>query len=60
MSVKGLNNIHTNMVNGKFTCGIFIDLKKAYDTVNYNILLTKHQNHSIRGIVNEWLMSNRL
>ena len=47
------------MVNGKFTCGIFIDLKKAYDTVNYNILLTKHQNHSIRGIVSEWL-SNRL
>lgn len=47
------------MENGKFTCGIFIDLKKAYDTVNYNILLTKHQNHSIRDIVNEWL-SNRL
>lgn len=52
-----LNDIHTIMQNGKFTCGIFIDLKKAFDTVNYNILLAKLQNYGIRGIVNEWFES---
>ena len=52
-----LNDIHTNMENGKFMCGIFIDLKKAFDTVDYNILLAKLQNYGIRGIVNEWLDS---
>ena len=33
------NNIHNCMDSGKYTCGIFIDLKKAFDTVNHSILL---------------------
>ena len=42
--------IKNSLDNRKFGCGIFIDLQKAFDTVNHNILLMKLENHGIRGI----------
>ena len=30
-----VNTMHSNMDNRKYSCGIFIDLKKAFDTVNH-------------------------
>ena len=38
------------MDNGVYTCGIFIDLKKAFDTVNHRILLAKLKNYIIIGV----------
>ena len=34
-------SIKESIDKGNFGCGIFIDLKKAFDTVNHKILLTK-------------------
>ena len=50
-------NIQTQLDDGKYSAGVFVDLKKAFDTVDHNILLKKLDYYGVRGIANEWFAS---
>ena len=47
--IELVDQIRLNMDKKQMTCGIFIDLSKAFDTINHNILLAKLENYEIRG-----------
>ena len=36
--------------NDQFVCGVFINLQKAFDTVDHKILLSKMNHYGIKGI----------
>ena len=52
-----VNTIQTKMDNHLFSCGVFIDLKKAFDTVDHKIFLDKLYHYGFRGIINKWFSS---
>ena len=49
--------IKQTIEKGNLACGVFIDLKKAFDTVNHTILLQKLEHYLIRDIPLQWFKS---
>ena len=52
-----VNTIQTNMDKRLFSCGVFVDLKKAFDTVDHKILLDKLYHYGSCGVINKWFSS---
>ena len=52
-----IETINKTIEQKKFGCGVFIDLKKAIDTVNHNILLQKLEHYGIRDNALLWFKS---
>ena len=57
MHLQNLKKIKQACDSGQLACGVFLDLQKAFDTVNHNILLKKLEHYGIRGVSNIWFKS---
>ena len=55
--------IRNALDNGNFVHAVFIDLQKAFDTLNHDILLSKLNHYTIRSVAFDWFksfLSNRI
>ena len=50
-------NIRKTIDDGNIGCGVFVDLQKAFDTLDHHILLAKLNHYEIRGVSNDWFKS---
>src|SRR5688572_3294916 len=58
MSLINMQDLISKAIDtNKYSIGIFLDLAKAFDTVDHKILLDKLENYGIRGIPHLWFKS---
>ena len=50
-------NIRKALDDGNIGCGVFVDLQKAFDTADHQILVAKFNHYGIRGVSNGWFRS---
>jgi hypothetical protein len=51
------DNITKAIDQKEYTIGVFIDLSKAFDTVNHEILINKLKHYAIRRLALDWIKS---
>ena len=51
------DKIQRAIENKKISCGIFLDLSKAFDTVDHTILIKKLEYYCVRGTACDWFRS---
>ena len=55
--VNLVSKISEILDRGEYACSLFLDLQKAFDTVNQNILLQKLEVYGVRGVCLSWFSS---
>ena len=52
-----IDKIQKAIDDRSYSCGIFLDFTKAFDTVNQQILIKTLEYYGIRGVAKDWLIS---
>jgi len=52
-----IEKVQQALDNNLHAIGIFLDLTKAYDVLNHDILLHKLKSYGVRGLLNAWFKS---
>ncbi len=52
-----VEEISSSMDKNEYTVGVFLDLKKAFDTIDYGLLMMKLERYGIRGKAFAWIKS---
>lgn len=52
-----MSEVYIGINEGSVCAGIFVDVMKAFDTVDHDILLNKMMSAGIRGVANDWFRS---
>lgn len=55
--IKFINHILQQHDRGNFTVCVFLDLRKAFDTINHDILIKKLEHYGIRNQTLNWFVS---
>uniref|UniRef100_A0A3B3B509 Reverse transcriptase domain-containing protein n=1 Tax=Oryzias melastigma TaxID=30732 RepID=A0A3B3B509_ORYME len=55
--IEAVEEITNALESKQIAVGIFIDIKKAFDTVDHNLLLHKLEKYGFRGLVLKWIKS---
>ena len=55
--IKLIDSIYDSFNQNKYTLGVFIDLSKAFDTVDHNILIDKLNSYGVKNNSPKWFSS---
>src|SRR2546425_1125641 len=55
--IDSMNGIYKHLDNNKCVAGVFLDLSKAFDSIDYTILLHKLHHYGTRGFISDWIRS---
>ena len=55
--LKLIDDISNEVNNTIYSIGIFIDLSKAFDTIDHSLLIKKLHHYVVREIVLDWFVS---
>ena len=55
-----VDELRQSFNENKFTVGVFIDLSKAFDTIDHKILISKLKHYSVNGNMLKWFWNDHI